>query len=153
MTNEKDAPCAHDVVASGDDIADDVGIAAVLERARTRLTRITVPEAIAAQDAGAVLVDIRPQAQRAEHGEIAGAVIIERNVLQWRLDPTSEAALPFADRDRPIIVVCQQGYASSLAAAELLDCGLRDVNDLVGGHDAWAAHHADATAQDAQLSA
>lgn len=101
-----------------------------------------MPEAISAQRTGALLVDIRPQAQRREHGEIPGAVAIERNVLQWRLDPTSEAAVPFADRDLPIIVFCQQGYASSLAAAELLDCGLRDVTDLIGGHDAWVEHHA-----------
>lgn len=119
-----------------------VGIAAVLERARARLARVDVPSAIEAQCSDAALVDIRPQAQRDAHGEIPGALVIDRNVLQWRLDPTSGAALPIADRDLPIVVVCQQGYSSSLAATELLDCGLRDVTDLIGGHDAWVAHHA-----------
>lgn len=132
-------------VTNRDDVSDEgeleVGIAAVLRAARARLHRLDIAQAIAAQRDGAVLVDIRPQAQRDTHGEISGALVIDRNVLQWRLDPTSGAALPIADRDLPIVVVCQEGYSSSLAATELLDCGLRDVTHLIGGHDAWLAHH------------
>jgi rhodanese-related sulfurtransferase len=116
------------------------GIDEILAAARARLTRVDAPEAGRAQRAGAVLVDIRPAAQRAQHGEIPGAVVIERNVLEWRLDPRSDARLSFAGSyDLPVIVVCQEGYTSSLAAASLLDLGLHRATDLEGGYVAWRA--------------
>ncbi len=107
------------------------GIDEILAAARARLRRLG-PEAVAAAlSRGAILVDIRPAAQRAEYGEIPGAVIIERNVLEWRLDPRSEARLPFADSyDIEVIVTCQEGYTSSLAAVALQDLGLRRATDL-----------------------
>ena len=88
---------------------------------------------------GATFVDTRPAAQRAEFGEIVGAVVIERNVLEWRLDPTGEHRLESIDHDRPIVVFCQEGYSSSLAVASLVDLGLADVHDLSGGFAAWSA--------------
>ena len=88
---------------------------------------------------GAVLVDIRPAAQRAEHGEIPGAIVIERNVLEWRLDPRSDARLSFTRYDLEVIVTCQEGYTSSLAAAALQDLGLLRATDLDGGFKAWQA--------------
>jgi rhodanese-related sulfurtransferase len=85
-------------------------------------------------------VDIRPAAQRAAFGEIPGAVVIERNVLEWRLDPRSDARLPFAgDYGLRVIVTCQEGYTSSLAAVALHDLGLQEATDLAGGFAAWKA--------------
>ena len=85
-----------------------------------------------------MLVDIRPAAQRAAYGEIPDALIVERNVLEWRFDPRSAARLPEADRIRPaVVVVCQEGYTSSLAAAALQDLGLRKATDVAGGYLAW----------------
>ncbi len=113
-------------------------IAEILDEARTRLDRLGPRETEAAIRAGAILIDIRPAAQRAEHGEIPGALIIERNVLEWRLDPRSDARLPFADSyDLAVIITCQEGYTSSLAAAALQDLGLRRATDLDGGFKAW----------------
>lgn len=115
-------------------------IAELLSEARTRLTRLDPAQVHAAVAAGAILVDIRPAAQRAEHGEIPGALVIERNVLEWRLDPRSDARLDFADGyDLEVIVTCQEGYTSSLAAAALQDLGLHRATDLAGGFAAWRA--------------
>jgi rhodanese-related sulfurtransferase len=112
----------------------------LLERARRRLRRLEPAEAAAAQGAGGLLVDIRPAAQRAEFGEIPGAVVIERNVLEWRLDPASPDRHPaVSDGSQQIVIVCQEGYASSLAAASLQDLGLVHATDLVGGFRAWKA--------------
>ncbi|GGK07198.1 sulfurtransferase [Pilimelia anulata] len=114
------------------------GIDELLAGARARLVRLGPRDAAAAHRAGAVLVDIRPAAQRGEHGEIPGALVIERNVLEWRFDPRSDARLDFADRyDLPVIVLCQEGYTSSLAAAALQDLGLYRATDLAGGYAAW----------------
>ena len=115
------------------------GIDEVLAGARSRLERLDPHGAAAAVEAGAVLVDIRPVAQRVEHGEIPGALVIERNVLEWRLDPRSEARLPVAAFDLGVVVYCQEGYTSSLAAAALLDLGVWRATDLVGGYAAWRA--------------
>jgi rhodanese-related sulfurtransferase len=116
------------------------GIDSLLAAARARLRRLDPLETFVAVERGAVLVDIRPAAQRAEHGEIPGALIIERNVLEWRLDPRSDARLSFADRyDLAVIVTCQEGYTSSLAAASLQDLGLSRATDLAGGFAAWRA--------------
>ena len=117
------------------------GIDDILATARARLDRVGPHAAFAAlRSRGAVLVDIRPAAQRAEHGEIPGAVLIERNVLEWRLDPRSDARLPFATSyDLEVIVTCQEGYTSSLAAVSLQDLGLHRATDLAGGFAAWRA--------------
>jgi rhodanese-related sulfurtransferase len=117
-----------------------LGIDDVLNAARARLDRLGPAAVAAALRDGAVLIDIRPAAQRAEHGEIPGAIVIERNVLEWRLDPRSDARLPFADRyDLEVIITCQEGYTSSLAAAALQDLGLHRATDLAGGYAAWRA--------------
>jgi rhodanese-related sulfurtransferase len=116
------------------------GIDSVLAQARLRLTRLDPASAYAATQSGAILVDTRPIHQRREHGEIPGALIIERTVLEWRLDPKSDARLSFADDyDLRVIVLCQQGYSSSLAAASLQDVGLIHATDVIGGFDAWRA--------------
>jgi rhodanese-related sulfurtransferase len=116
------------------------GIDDILAAARARLRRLDPQAVHAAMQRGAILVDIRPVTQRAEFGEIPGAVVIERNVLEWRLDPRSEARLSFADSyDLEVIVTCQEGYTSSLAAASLQDLGLQRATDLVGGFAAWRA--------------
>jgi rhodanese-related sulfurtransferase len=116
------------------------GIDDLLAAARARLRRLSPLETFVAVERGAVLVDIRPAAQRAEHGGIPGAIVIERNVLEWRLDPRSDARLSFADRyDLEVIITCQEGYTSSLAAACLQDLGLSRATDLDGGFAAWRA--------------
>jgi rhodanese-related sulfurtransferase len=127
-------------VVTGAPPPDSRGIDEILAGARARLSRLdTAATADAIRD-GAVLVDIRPAAQRAEHGEIPGAVVIERNVLEWRLDPRSDARLPFADSyDLAVVITCQEGYTSSLAAASLQDLGLHRATDLDGGFAAWRA--------------
>jgi rhodanese-related sulfurtransferase len=112
----------------------------ILAAARSRLRRVEPAAAYQAQRAGAVLVDTRPVAQRAAHGVIPGALVVERNVLEWRFDPRSDARLAVADRyDLPLIVYCQEGYSSSLAAAALQDLGLFRATDLAGGFEAWLA--------------
>jgi rhodanese-related sulfurtransferase len=116
-----------------------LGIAEILEAARARLDRVTPQQAYAAVGAGAVLVDIRPAAQRLAEGEIPGAVVIERNVLEWRLDPRSAHRLPLASYSLRAIVFCSEGYTSSLAAASLLDLGIAAATDLDGGFLAWQA--------------
>ena len=115
-----------------------VTIAQMLEAARARLQRLAPGEAAAAVAGGALLVDIRPGWQRADEGEIPGALLIERNHLEWRLDPTSDAKIAQAvDHDVAVVVVCSEGYTSSLAAASLQDLGLHRATDLVGGFHAW----------------
>jgi rhodanese-related sulfurtransferase len=112
----------------------------ILAAARARLARLTPQEAYAACAAGATLIDIRPAAQRAAVGEVPGSVVIERNHLEWRLDPASDARLPWVTGYglRPI-VICMEGYTSSLAAAALQDLGLALATDVVGGYQAWQA--------------
>ncbi|MFC7624573.1 rhodanese-like domain-containing protein [Microlunatus sp. GCM10028923] len=105
----------------------------VLAEARTRLDRITPEQADRAAAEGAVLVDIRPAVQRAEEGSWPGALIIERNVLEWRFDPASDARLPIAGYDLPVIIFCSEGYTSSLAAAALQDLGITGATDVIGG--------------------
>jgi rhodanese-related sulfurtransferase len=92
-----------------------------------------------ALEQGAVLVDIRPERQRALEGDIPGALIVERNVLEWRFDPASQARLAIASYRLQVIVVCSEGYTSSLAAASLQDLGVRRATDLDGGFRAWRA--------------
>ena len=110
---------------------------AVLERARARLVRLEARDVPHALSRGALLVDIRPAAQRAREGEVPAAVVIERNVLEWRCDPTSDARLPEATGDDvEWVILCSEGYTSSLAAAALLDLGLHRSTDVVGGYQA-----------------
>ncbi|WP_263359899.1 rhodanese-like domain-containing protein [Acidicapsa ligni] len=113
----------------------------VLSAARGRLRRLSPEDAHeAVAKTGAILVDIRPEAQRAIEGTIPGALIVERNVLEWRFDPASSARLPVAtDHDLQVIVFCSEGYTSSLAAASLQDLGLWCATDVVGGFQAWHA--------------
>ncbi len=115
-------------------------IAEVLAAARERLDRPDPRRAAAMVEDGAILVDTRPGWQRDQEGELPGALLIERNHIEWRLDPTSDARIPQAvDHDVTWIVVCSEGYSSSLAAASLHDIGLRNATDLVGGFQAWKA--------------
>ncbi len=112
----------------------------ILDTARRRYRRLSAAEVPDALRRGAVLVDIRPQPQRAREGEVPGALVIERNVLEWRCDPTSDARLPQAvGDDVEWVIVCSEGYTSSLAAAALLDLGLYRATDVVGGYHALAA--------------
>jgi rhodanese-related sulfurtransferase len=120
-------------------VAPDVDFESVdelLAFARRRLDRLTVAQTINAIAARARLVDIRPAWQRAQEGEIAGALIVERNHLEWRLHPGSSARLPAAAPGQRWIVVCSEGYTSSLAAAALLSIGV-PATDLIGGIHAW----------------
>jgi rhodanese-related sulfurtransferase len=89
--------------------------------------------------AGALLVDIRPAAQRAAEGEVPGALVVERNVLEWRFDPACTARLRHARYDLRVIIMCSEGYTSSLAAAALRQLGVHAATDLDGGYRAWAA--------------
>ena len=111
----------------------------VLDAARSQLVRLSPGQASAAVSRGAVLVDIRPAPQRAAEGEIPGAVIVERNVLEWRFDPSCAARLPIAAYDLEVIVFCSEGYTSSLAAAALQELGVHRATDLAGGFRAWEA--------------
>ncbi len=111
----------------------------LLASARSGLDRVDPAKAHKLQEAGALVVDIRPLANRAAEGEIPGAVIVERIHLEWRLAPDSEWRLPSVDQDSTVIVVCNEGYSSSLAAADLQRLGLPGATDLEGGFRAWAA--------------
>jgi rhodanese-related sulfurtransferase/predicted metal-dependent enzyme (double-stranded beta helix superfamily) len=116
------------------------GIDELLAEARGGLARLRPEAALAAITDGAVLVDIRPLEQRIVEGEIPGAILISRNVLEWRLDPASEARIPaLARADARIIVMCSEGYASTLAAASLRRIGLSEATDLEGGFRGWEA--------------
>jgi rhodanese-related sulfurtransferase len=112
----------------------------LLAESRARLVRLSPHAAFEAQQHGAVLVDIRPQASREADGELPGAVVIERTVLEWRLDPACAHRLPFAAYDLQVVVVCNEGYSSSLAAATLQNLGITRATDLDGGFRAWKAH-------------
>ena len=113
-------------------------IGEILAAARARLARLTPAEAFEEFCAGATLIDIRPAWQRAAAGEVPGSVVVERNHLEWRLDPASDARLPWVTGYglRPI-VICAEGYTSSLAAAALQDLGLTRATDVAGGYLAW----------------
>jgi rhodanese-related sulfurtransferase len=123
------------------DRTDAMSIEQVLSAARARLRRLSPDEAYEAMvKTDAILVDIRPEGQRAIEGSIAGALVVERNVLEWRFDPASSARLPVAtDHDIQVIVFCSEGYASSLAAIALQDLGLNRATDMIGGFQAWRA--------------
>jgi rhodanese-related sulfurtransferase len=110
----------------------------LLAEARAGLDRVTADRASDELARGALLVDTRTSEQRTEHGRIPGTIAIGLNVLEWRLDPASEWRIPEAlDHDVRVIVLCQQGYSSSLAAARLQALGLHRATDVIGGFEAW----------------
>lgn len=112
----------------------------VLSAARASLHRVTPTEAQTAVTNGALLVDIRPSELRSRDGTIPGALVIDRNVLEWRLDPAGSHHIPeINSHDQAVIVFCDEGYASSLAAQSLQSLGLHDATDLIGGFQAWKA--------------
>lgn len=112
----------------------------LLQESRSGLERVHPSDLEREMAAGALVVDIRPVDQRTRDGELPGAVVIDRNVLEWRLDPSSAHRLPVADDPaRRIVVVCNEGYSSSLAAHTLQRLGLIRATDLIGGFQAWAA--------------
>jgi rhodanese-related sulfurtransferase len=111
-----------------------------LDKARKRLKRVTAEQAAAEQASGALLVDTRPMEQRRRDGEIPGAIVVDRNVLEWRLDPTSPDRIPEAvNRNVRVILICHEGFSSSLAAASLQNLGLVNATDVIGGFLAWKA--------------
>jgi rhodanese-related sulfurtransferase len=117
-----------------------VGVDEVLADRRRGVRRLTAYEAAAAAERGALLVDTRTEAQRRSQGEVPGALVIDRTVLEWRLDPCSEWRIPEATGyDLEVVVLCRQGYSSSLAAASLREVGLQHATDVVGGVEAWIA--------------
>lgn len=111
----------------------------MLAAARAELDRVTPEQAERLRAAGALFVDIRPHANRLAEGEIPGSVPVERIVLEWRLDPRGDHRLPGFTEDTPVVVLCNEGYASSLAARDVRSLGVRSVTDLVGGFRAWSA--------------
>jgi rhodanese-related sulfurtransferase len=116
-------------------------VSALLSEARARITRYSPVEAAEAMRAGAILVDLRPTEYRWRFGEVPGAIAVSRHVLEWRLDVTSEHRLKelrAGDRDQEIVLMCNEGYTSSLAAHQVMtQLGLTRVLDVVGGFTAW----------------
>ena len=115
-------------------------IAKILAEARRSLLRVT-PEMLSGErENGTLIVDIRPVEQRQRDGDLPGAIVIDRNVLEWRLDPSSEHRIPqVTGYDIRIVIVCNEGYSSSLAAAVLQKLGLHQAVDMIGGYQAWLA--------------
>jgi rhodanese-related sulfurtransferase len=112
----------------------------LVDAARASLQRVSPAEARAAVADGALLVDTRPSELRERDGIVPGAIVIDRNVLEWRLDPAGSHHIPeITSHDQQVILFCDEGYASSLAAKSLQDLGLRNATDLIGGIQAWIA--------------
>ena len=122
-------------------MSDRLDVDALLEEARAVLPRRPGPEELdAVSDRGGLVVDIRPVEQRSRDGDLPRALVVDRNVLEWRLDPASAHRLPeVTGHDQEIVLVCNEGYASSLAAATLQRLGLHRATDLDGGYQAWLA--------------
>ena len=117
-----------------------VGIDEVLAASRAGVRRLSPAELVAARERGALVVDTRTEAHRRAQGEFPGALVIDRTVLEWRLDPTCPYRIPEATGpDLEVVVVCRHGYSSSLAAASLRAVGLHRATDLAGGVEAWTA--------------
>jgi rhodanese-related sulfurtransferase len=115
----------------------DKALSAARERLGRRATSADLDDVRAR---GGLVIDTRPSAQREADGELPEAIVVDRNVLEWRLDPTSPNRLPqVTGPDQPMVIVCNEGYASTLAAVSLRDLGLTDVTDLAGGFQAWRA--------------
>ena len=118
----------------------------LLAAARAELDRVLPPDLVREVAAGAVVVDVRPVEQRQRDGVLPGALVIDRNVLEWRLDPSSPYRVAeMTSRDLRVIIVCNEGYSSSLAAATLRRLGLHRATDLEGGFPALLAHWAGTT--------
>jgi len=117
----------------------DSAIARYLAEARNDLDRVDPIDLDGEMEAGALVIDIRPEANRRDEGDLPGALVIERIHLEWRLDPSSPDRVPEVGDDDRVIVVCNEGYASSLAAATLRQLGIVGATDLVGGYRAWQA--------------
>lgn len=114
------------------------GVDEVLANARGRIDRVAPEDLHALSAGGGLVVDIRPEGQRKAEGDLPGAVVVERNVLEWRLDPHGSHRLEeVTGPDQRVVIVCSEGYASSLAAASLRDVGLARAADLEGGYRAW----------------
>jgi rhodanese-related sulfurtransferase len=114
-------------------------IGEVMAEASGRLRRVGPMLAAAEMRAGALLADTRPQAQREIQGEVPGALLVERNVLEWRFDPASDHRLPqVTGYETRVIIMCAEGYSSVLAAVSLQELGLVNATDMVGGFGAWA---------------
>jgi rhodanese-related sulfurtransferase len=110
----------------------------LLAEARSRIRRVEADQLERLQAEGALVVDIRPAAQRAAEGELGFGLVVERNVLEWRFDLTGTHTLPeVTGYDQPVVVVCSEGYASSLAADSLRQLGFTQAADLAGGYQAW----------------
>ena len=119
---------------------DGSAVSRLLEESRRGLDRVEPTDLEAVRAADALIVDIRPIEQRQRDGELPDALVIDRNVLEWRLDPSSPHRLPVADDPaRRIVLVCNEGYSSSLAAHTLQRLGLANATDLRGGYQAWAS--------------
>ncbi len=117
-----------------------VSVDDLVERARRRIRRVGPHELEGLVAEGGLVVDIRPAEQRRQEGAMPGALVVERNVLEWRLDPASDHRLSqVRDFGQPVVVVCSAGFASSLAAASLTDLGYQRAADLIGGYQAWGA--------------
>ncbi len=128
------------MVGAGTGTAAGVGVTAVLAASRAGVGRLDPAGLLEAAARGALVVDTRTEAQRRRQGELPGAVVIDRTVLEWRLDPASPDRIPEArGYDLEVVVVCRQGYSSSLAAASLRAVGLARATDLIGGVEAWVA--------------
>jgi rhodanese-related sulfurtransferase len=116
------------------------GVERLLARARSRLVRLDPREARAAVACGGLIVDIRSESQRLRQGLVPGAHFVARNVLEWRADPRSGHADPaLVEAEGPLVLMCAQGYQSSLAAATLHEIGVTRATDMVGGFEAWLA--------------
>ena len=112
----------------------------LLAEVRARIGRIEPVDAAARMRAGALLVDTRPWEQRVRDGAVPGAVVIDRNVLEWRLDPASPDRIPqVTGYDLDVVVLCNEGFSSSLVADTLRTLGLVRTVDVIGGFVAWAA--------------
>jgi rhodanese-related sulfurtransferase len=111
----------------------------LVAEARAQFDRVPPEQAAALLDDDGVVVDIRPLTNRLAEGEIPGAVIVERIVLEWRLDPAGEHRLPGLTAETPVVIVCNEGYASSLAATSLQDIGIGAATDMIGGFRSWRA--------------
>jgi rhodanese-related sulfurtransferase len=123
---------------------DDSAIARTLAEVQARLDRVDARDLADEVAAGAVLVDIRPSENRAAEGSMPGAIVIERIHLEWRLDPTSPDRIDIATADLRVILVCNEGYSSSLAADSLRRLGVTRATDLIGGYSAWKERQAGA---------
>jgi rhodanese-related sulfurtransferase len=120
-------------------MTDQVTIDELLARARSRLERVSPPDLESAVAGGAIVVDVRDTAQRLEQGELPGAHVIDLTVLEWRLAPSSDTRSIDLSPRQQVILVCSEGFSSSLAAARLQDLGVRGATDLEGGFNAWSA--------------